>query len=655
MLATLCIANSAKCQVTLPIEVMGTSQTNVSISLNVDASSLPCDTLTLTVHGLEWPGEASIQVNNSNWIPLNNSTVTITGPGYAGNFGGIGGPVSLFNLQVPLPAGTVQAGANQVNFQLNADSANNCGYRVLSVNFLGSNEPAVSSDQFVWDDPALWQPPLNDPTDIAAGQHLWQNATLTFNPLSTKTMKAHCSDCHTDDGRDLSYFNYSNNSIITRSEFHGLTQLQGEQIASYIRSLPYASVNGRPWNPPFQPGPGLDSNGPYEWSAGAGIDAVLNNDEAMIPYLFPNGMTASVHDRMNVREIPITYPMMDWNHWLPTEAPEDIWYSASAYTLRGVNPYSPLAGSNGHFEKSDLYIAYQQLLQNLNQVSGNPAALMSYLTGSFRSDLDVMMDNRWAIPRGKPAQVYNFALWRTVKQWGMQEQFGLNTLAPQVSLARGGLPGNVQAVEWFGGVPFTNSPARLKVENKTNSAVTGSVLGDGYIETNWYLAQLILNPGDGISPGFTIIDWGYMPGPQTWTAFHGLFPAEMMIAEMVMKSMQLHDAPTLYEGNVGTHFNTWHPSWAGSAGTLLFYFPRMIPEAGLNDVVNAVTLAWLEKNEEFTPSQWKANPITVSTTIGLIHYVLKNNIQAGSGDYLSASTLAAVKSWVKSVWPKISW
>src|SRR6266700_3585134 len=49
----------------------------------------------------------------------------------------------------------------------------------------------------------------------------------------------------------------ANGSIISRSRFHGLSTLEGEQIASYIRSLP-VSHPGRPWNPPYQPGPGLD-------------------------------------------------------------------------------------------------------------------------------------------------------------------------------------------------------------------------------------------------------------------------------------------------------------------------------------------------------------------------------------------------------------
>ena len=75
--------------------------------------------------------------------------------------------------------------------------------------------------------------------------------------------------------------------------FHGLTAQQGDQIASYIRSLNMPSP-GWPWNPPYQPGPGLDSQPVSNWAAGAGINAVLDSDAAMQSYLgSPNGWAAN--------------------------------------------------------------------------------------------------------------------------------------------------------------------------------------------------------------------------------------------------------------------------------------------------------------------------------------------------------------------------
>ena len=47
---------------------------------------------------------------------------------------------------------------------------------------------------------------------------------------------------------------------------------EGKKVASYIRRLA-VPVLGRPWNPPYQPGPGLDSKPVSHWAAGAGLGA----------------------------------------------------------------------------------------------------------------------------------------------------------------------------------------------------------------------------------------------------------------------------------------------------------------------------------------------------------------------------------------------
>jgi hypothetical protein len=127
---------------------------------------------------------------------------------------------------------------------------------------------------------------LPDEASIRAGRDLWHNATLTASSLPTSPkIKAHCADCHAEDGRDLKYFNFSNYSIVTASVVHGLSTEQGEQIASYIRSLPFPNP-GRPWNPPYQPRPGLDEQAITSWAAGAGLRWVLERDIDGLPYLF---------------------------------------------------------------------------------------------------------------------------------------------------------------------------------------------------------------------------------------------------------------------------------------------------------------------------------------------------------------------------------
>ena len=124
------------------------------------------------------------------------------------------------------------------------------------------------------------------PIRYAAGKTLWEGAPLSPGGFKASPLiRANCSDCHARDGRDLKYFSFSNASIIARSRFHGLSELQGQQIASYIRSLPVPSP-GRPWNPPYQPGPGLDRQPVENWAAGAGLAWALDNDSSTLPFLF---------------------------------------------------------------------------------------------------------------------------------------------------------------------------------------------------------------------------------------------------------------------------------------------------------------------------------------------------------------------------------
>lgn len=108
------------------------------------------------------------------------------------------------------------------------------------------------------------------------------------------------------DGRDLEIFAYSNESIIERARFHQLSAEEGQKIAYYIRSLSARHDDvgrwGRPWNPPYQPGPSVADRPVQEWAAGAGLEAVLEEDSDMLGAMFPDGVkrqpspTAHTHE-----------------------------------------------------------------------------------------------------------------------------------------------------------------------------------------------------------------------------------------------------------------------------------------------------------------------------------------------------------------------
>src|SRR6185503_13132889 len=231
---------------------------------------------------------------------------------------------------LPLPASAVVEGANTIRFRFNYSNGVVSGFRVLAFDLLAGDSSAVlEPDAFMPEDTDTWTPPLRDSDSIKAGQDLWQNAQLMASSLqNAQPIHAHCSDCHTHDGRDLKYFSFSNASIVARSRFHGLSDLQGQQIASYIRSLPVPSP-GRPWNPPYQPGPGLDARPVGDWAAGAGLAWALDDDSKTLPFVFGAGMITREPFRpdgnLNAREIPIALQLPDWNHWLPQVHPMDAW------------------------------------------------------------------------------------------------------------------------------------------------------------------------------------------------------------------------------------------------------------------------------------------------------------------------------------------
>ena len=76
--------------------------------------------------------------------------------------------------------------------------------------------------------------------------------------------------------------------------------------------------------------------------AGAGLDAVLDSDADMLPYLAPGGSTAgwAANQYLNAREIPIALQLRDWNSWLPQVHPVDA-YGAS-FTQSGMNDGLPV-------------------------------------------------------------------------------------------------------------------------------------------------------------------------------------------------------------------------------------------------------------------------------------------------------------------------
>src|SRR3984893_17235094 len=163
-------ARSTTDRILLPIEVLGAEGTTVSRAFTLqDGQAESARALWLQIHGLRYADQASIQVNESAWIPLNNNTVTNPEP--ARSFGGIGGGFSTLVMTLSLPNGTVVHGANTIRFRFNRTDGVPSGYRVLEWNFLTNyGKKILPPNNFVDDTPENWTPPLPNAASVLAGR-----------------------------------------------------------------------------------------------------------------------------------------------------------------------------------------------------------------------------------------------------------------------------------------------------------------------------------------------------------------------------------------------------------------------------------------------------------------------------------------------------
>ena len=494
--------------VSLPLEVIGPDGTTTTATVQAPAGA-QAQALWIQIHGLTYQEKASVQVNSGAWIPLRNDQpgLTIAQPGLG--YGGIGGIFQTLKMTVSLPSGTTVDGANTIRFRLNQTDGTSISFRVLDFNLLDvGNTRLVAASEFVNENPDLWLPPSSAQADIDAGDNLWNNAPLITRPGGT-SMQARCAMCHDPEGRDLKYFNYSNHSIIERSVFHGLSFSQSSQIASYIRTRQIKNP-GRPWNPPYQPGPGLDAKPGDEWSAGAGLSAVIEDEHDMLPYLPGSGTDKSAFidanrriTAQNRRELPVPLQYFDWNHWLPAKHPIDA---------AGVS-----AWNNSHAKQR-----YLTIRDGLLGLRGMTRA--QYIRGLMRQEIDTWAgpdaDGGIVFPGTAQQQysgVYDMMLTNAVRMWGLSHEFTLHDLGEQFYGSQGEKRMFLTDRMIFNMSPAIIPHTRPADVNSTDPnnlrlVVDGThreVLDDDGVTSLWYEMQTLLNGGQRNSfvGGGDDVDW----------------------------------------------------------------------------------------------------------------------------------------------------
>jgi hypothetical protein len=599
--------------VTLPVEVVGENGTTTSVTVEVPPrSAREVRSLRMQIHGLAYADMVSVQVNSGGWLPLNNSTVAVAEPGKS--YGGIGGGFSTLQLTLPVSSDSLVDGANTIRFRFNRSDGIVSGFRVLSFNFLsGESNPVLAPGSFIQEDPQTWKPPLPDPDSIRIGRQLWENAPLTSGEFKTSPLiRARCADCHARDGRDLKYFSFSNASIIARARFHGLTELEGQQIATYIRSLPVPSP-GRPWNPPYQPGPGLDRQPVANWAAGAGLAWVLESDNSTLPFIFGADIDPAASKsvdwsaivpritrepfrpdgNLNLREIPISFQLPDWNHWLPQVHPLDAWGAA--------------------FERSDLSAGYSSSggssKVSLRKLLASPVVATLISSGRIITSFDEWRDARRSFLKpyveGKSVswtpdlavKAYSTQLWQLVKTWELTQEFGLEARGREFFGPDG------EPRTWFNSIPAATAPATVNIPDGP-SGMGGSALTNEYFNAAWYQLQVLLNSGNHRHRDRAPVDWVYVIGRSLdlYPENHRPEPVRLLLG--VVKAMQSTD-PRIgpKDGAQG-----WRPRQSidptimvSEMWTPLF---QSLPADAKRALTESLLAAWLDKNQRYSLGEY---------------------------------------------------
>jgi hypothetical protein len=613
--------NSSVPPILLPIEIMGLDGTVVSVPFDLNAiESQSARSLWLQVHGLRYSDQASVQIGSSEWIPLNNKTAAVAAP--ARSFGGIGGAFATLTMTVPLPSGALLAGPNILRFRFNHTDGLASGFRVLSFNFLTSTGTRLlPSSDFAEDNPDNWTPPLPDATSIRAGQELWRSAPLVASSLpNSPAIRARCADCHSLDGRDLKYFNFSNHSIVTRSAFHGLSALEGEQIASYIRSLALPHP-GRPWNPPYQPGPGQDSQPVANWAAGAGLRWVLDRDVDALPYLFSqrasnsNAVTTPPQPvdlssllpkissdvfrpdgDLNPREIPIALQLPDWEQWLPRIHPKDAWGDAFEKSkFAALYDASPETKSNPSHKSSLRAILDTNSAANSEIASLVPGfARWSQARQAFLGQF-VTSKTVWSPQLTN--KVYSTQLWQLVKTWELMQEFGLENRGPQLVGAA-----DVSRT-WCNSVPEETAPAATHIPNGPAS-VESSPLINEYLSASWYELQVLVNAGTHRRRDRSPVYWPYHIREFESLYRETNYPEPVRLIVAVTKALESSD-PRFGPGNLS---QGWRPDQnvdprvMVSRDWLPIFAP--LPPPVHRALTESLLIAWMDKVQQYPLSEY---------------------------------------------------
>lgn len=593
-------------QINLPLEVMGADGTKEEIVFQLN-NPQNAEGIKLSTHNVNYSQKMSVRLNGGTWTRVNNNNINLDEKSKI--YGGVGG---LFtHLKFDFPISGFVSGENKIEFRFNQTDGVSSGFRILKFNVLGNQGGnLIAENNFNYEDPIQWSSPLNNPSDIAAGKKLWNQDGL--KDAGGTSIRATCADCHTQSGMDLEYFAFSNHSIIERSKWHGLTQTEGEQIASYIRSIDVPR-HGRPWNPPYQPGKALDNQPIEKWAAGAGIDAVLEDDSEMYPELFPNGSSPSeiakifsLDSVLDVTELPVAIPFFDWNGWLPRTHPKDIWPGGEFENNAPLKTYENVV-QEFSTNLNNQYIRDGKMIKHLNSFQKDVKTWIgvgkSGTKDNWRGMDGTNLDARDRANYSREDAKLNLVRWMATKYFEIMQEFEIEHKAHLYFNTNNGVEGHRQ---W----PMNNRSVfelapHFLADNWENFENQPLVEGQLFSST-WYNMQMILNSGEyGLSVKGAPMDWTYHY-THIWGGQDAGAPYEGFRTITSLLKMWQERTNGKF-GNDGFRIRYLHPMYMWGARTYDEGNMEMLnstdPDLRAKLYTELMT-GWVEKVNEFPISDW---------------------------------------------------
>lgn len=596
-------------------------------------------------------------------------------------YGGVGGGFHAgMNFSCAVP-GLLQVGSNTLKIRLDKTIDDSSGFRVISNHLLGVGGASIESNSFVQEDPTTWTAPSGG--NASNGATAFATATLLTPSISGYTTVAHCSDCHARDGRDLQYFAYSNNSLIVRSLFHGLTLQQSKDIAAYIRSNTEV-IRGRPWNPPFQPGLGLDDLSVAAWSAGAGLSAVLPQDRDTYKYMMPpydgtgtitiaNAVEAYKNtNNLNPHHVPLALMFPDWNHWLPRIHPLDG-FGGSGTELGKWNGANPISGANFPTAYAAVRAAItpgscSSYASAGSGIWGTLHAGAGLFAAAYEQTVYGLFNGNWSPAHGR--KVSSIALVEAVKTWEIQREYQLEGCyqslfaSPATPVTRG----------WpVYRLTFDNSPniqgfpiyhdMTGSLWNISDTPWASQNVFHNYISSIWYDLQIQLNVNNKKQTGQVPIDWGYMDGVNAAFPFISHAQGALVDWFAITKYQSLHNnstaggytPPPLFQGGYNVRDVSPIQTFAG--------WNNLIYQELSNAEIGALLTGWLRSYLDHYESLSSADTyaLDASSANSVAHPLSFGNAVNVNNMFFAipvieyytghVAIIDEAKNWAKALWP----